>query len=423
MITKAIDKLLPNIVTEKVNSLAGEEWNTMIKNIDGLADITRSVRTVEGDIGKLLETMDKYKGLVELSNDCKLMLKYYDIFRRYWSRLMAYSKICLGKSLDDAFEGEMVIMHITDEDWNWFEKTTVECVAAEDVIRQRLNDPKLAVDVVTAQRQLLEATEERNKIEKARKEPKEKEALEKEIKEKEKRHKGPKLSSEVTLVKSVTNEERDKRTTTKPSSSKPRNDDPEPSKKSHRGRSPPPGGSGASSYKSKDSSRNTSRDRERLTKKSNTPPRSGGKSTSSTATSPRKSVHDSPERSTSDKEEYSKKVVKVLLSKTSRKKPFMDTSIIGEREYPLFKEQQEARLDKTDARIKVLLDEKEKIHNQIDSVEGRLERERRAADKREREEKRRQEDARREKEQLEELRRANERYHYGHRNRFTRERF
>ena len=101
----------------------------------------------------------------------------------------------------------------------------------------------------------------------------------------------------------------------------------------------------------------------------------------------------------------------------------MDTSIIGEREYPLFKEQQEARLDKTDARIKVLLDEKEKIHNQIDSVEGRLERERRAADKREREEKRRQEDARREKEQLEELRRANERYHYGHRNRFTRERF
>ena len=79
MITSAIDKLLPEIVTEKVNSLAGTQWNEMVKGIESLADVTKSVRSIEDNIATLLETMNKYKGLVELSNDCKLMLKYKEV--------------------------------------------------------------------------------------------------------------------------------------------------------------------------------------------------------------------------------------------------------------------------------------------------------------------------------------------------------
>ena len=379
MVTDTINKILPTIVTDKVNSLAGEQWNAMLKGLENTAVITKDVRSIEANIAALLETLDKYKGLVELSNDCKLMLKYYDVFRRYWSRLMAYSKICTGLTLDEVFEGEMVVLHVSDDDWNFFDTTRVECVAAEEIIRGRMDDPNLVVDVQTAQQKLLEATEERNRMDRERKLRKEKAQKEAEKKDKDVRHKEPKLSSQVTVVKNVANNEREepKKSKSKSSGSKSRDDGPEHSKKSTRSRSPQPSGS------------------------------------------------DTPDPKT--KEKYAKKVVKVLLSKHSSGKAFMDTSVIGETEYPLFKERMEEKLEKNDNQIRKLKEEREKLHNQFDSVEERIERERLEKEKKDRErrdrdERRRREEARRDDEQLEEMRRAEERNNERRRSRNRRDR-
>ena len=85
----------------------------------------------------------------------------------------------------------------------------------------------------------------------------------------------------------------------------------------------------------------------------------------------------------------------------------MDTSIIGPKEYPQFKDRQQSRLERNDLKMKKIREESEKIHNEIDSVEERL-----AREQRERLE------AEREQEQLDELRRADDRYAERRRNRY-----
>ena len=391
MVRKSIDEILPDIVKTKINSLAGDEWENLVKNnetfahdIESLKVQTKLIASTEEKISTIVKTMDEYKGLINLSNDFKLTLKYYNVFKRYWSRLMAYSKLVTGLTLEDVYQGEL-ILHVTDQDWDFLDSTTTEVVAAEDVIRAKMKDPNLKIDVATAQKNLLAAIDEQNKLDRARKEKRERTSKDAKVTsdDKDRRFKTPKLPSQVTVVKSKTSDGK--------------NDAPASTKKSTRSRTPPPPSGGTNTNKATYASNTATSS----TTKASGSSKSGSAGTKTKSPVPNKQ-HDH-ERSKQSKDNFQRNkrssdeaepsgnpideaVVDLVLSKPNRRKAFMDTTLISSEQFGQFEKRQQERIARNNDRSKRNDDQNEKIQNELEGVRERLRRQEKEKMDREREE-------------------------------------
>ena len=419
IVHKSIHDILPEIAKTKINSLAGAEWEKLLKDnekyeqdIKSLKVQTKLIATTEEKISNILKTMDEYKGLINLSNDFKVTLKYYNVFRRYWSRLMAYSKLVTGLTLEDVYQGEL-ILHVSDQDWDFLDGTTTEVVAAEDVIRARMKDPNLKIDVETAQKNLLSAIDEQNKLDRARKEKRERSTKGTKVspENKDKRSSTPKLPSQVTVVKNKTSDGN--------------NDAPASNKKLTRNRTPPPPSGGASTSKAARASETSASSTSRASGSSKSG--SNTSSANSTQVSKRRTLTStktkSPlatkkydhERSRHPKDTFQRNkrssgeaepsrnpiddaVVDLVLSKPNRKKAFMDTTLISSDQFDQFEKRQQERIARNNERSKKNDDQNEKIQNELEGVRERL--------------KRQEKEREREEEQLREVEKAYKRRTY-----------